>query len=108
MTTYNVLTLFPEMLESVCGSSIWARAIAAGHIAVNTIDIRDYAQNKHRRADDYPLGGGAGMVLKPEPVDACFNAVKKGSRAPSLCVYMSPGGRPLSTRVPPRRSMRWP
>ena len=96
MTTYNVLTLFPDMFASVCGSSIWARAIAAGHIAVNTVDIREYATDKHRRADDYPLGGGAGMVLKPEPVDKCFAAVKQRSEAPSLCVYMSPSGRPLT------------
>ena len=96
MTTYNVMTLFPEMFVSVCDSSIWARAIAAGHIAVNTINIRDYAQDKHRRADDYPLGGGAGMVLKPEPVDACFCDVKAGCEAPSLNIYMSPGGRKLT------------
>lgn len=96
MTTYNVLTLFPEMFASVCGSSIWARAISAGHIAVNTVNIRDYATDKHRRADDYPLGGGAGMVLKPEPVDACFCDVKTGCEVPSLNIYMSPGGRTLS------------
>lgn len=96
MTTYNVMTLFPEMFVSVRDSSIWARAISAGHIAVNTINIRDYALDKHRRADDYPLGGGAGMVLKPEPVDACFLDVKADCEAPSLNIYMNPGGRKLS------------
>lgn len=96
MTTYNVLTLFPEMFESVCGASIWARAINAGHIAVNTVNIRDWATDKHRRADDYPLGGGAGMVLKPEPADACFCAIEAGCEAPSVNIYMSPCGKTLS------------
>ena len=96
MTTYNVLTLFPDMFTSVCESSIWARAISAGLISVNTTDIRDYATDKHRRADDYPLGGGAGMVMKPEPVDACFRDIMSRSEAPSINVYMSPGGKPLT------------
>lgn len=96
MTTYNVLTLFPEMFDSVCGASIWARAIKAGHIAVNTVNIRDWATDKHRRADDYPLGGGVGMVLKPEPADACFCAIKAECEAPSVNIYMSPCGKTLS------------
>lgn len=95
MTAYNVLTLFPDMFESVCASSIWARAIKAGLIEVNAIDIRDYAADKHRRADDYPMGGGAGMVLKPEPVDACFADVLTRSEKPYINVYMSPCGRKL-------------
>jgi len=95
MTTYNVLTLFPEMFGSVCASSIWARAIKAGLVEVNTIDIRDYAYDKHRRADDYPMGGGVGMVLKPEPVDACFADVLSRCEPPVLNVYMSPAGKRL-------------
>lgn len=96
MTTYNVLTLFPKMFESVKESSIWARAAKAGYIKINTVNIRDYTKDKHRRADDYPFGGGAGMVLMPEPVDACFRDVIKRSARPALNIYMSPGGRPLS------------
>lgn len=96
MTTYNVLTLFPEMFGSVCGSSMWARAVKAGCIAVNTVNIRDWASDKHRRADDYPLGGGAGMVLKPEPADACLTHIKSSSEAPAITVYMSPCGKTLS------------
>ncbi|MFA5675263.1 MAG: tRNA (guanosine(37)-N1)-methyltransferase TrmD [Christensenellales bacterium] len=96
MTTYNVLTLFPQMFESVKDSSIWARAAKAGHIAVNTIDIRDYTKDKHKRADDYPFGGGAGMVLMPEPVDACFREISRRGVSPALNIYMSPSGRPLS------------
>ena len=95
MTTYNVLTLFPDMFVSVCGSSIWGRAIKAGLIEVNTIDIRDFAVDKHRRADDYPMGGGVGMVMKPEPVDACFSDVESRCEKPYLNVYMSPCGKKL-------------
>lgn len=95
MTTYNVLTLFPDMFASVCGSSIWARAIKADLIEVNPIDIRDYTLDKHRRADDYPMGGGVGMVMKPEPVDACFADVLSRSEDPCLNVYMSPCGKKL-------------
>lgn len=95
MTTYNVLTLFPDMFASVCDSSIWGRAIKAGLIEVNTIDIRDFAVDKHRRADDYPMGGGVGMVMKPEPVDACFADVVARSEKPYLNVYMSPCGKKL-------------
>ncbi len=96
MTAYNVLTLFPAMFSSVCESSIWARAISAGLVAINTVDIRDFATDKHRRADDYPLGGGAGMVLKPEPVDACFRDVAARCQQPYVNVYMTPAGKKLN------------
>ena len=56
----NILTLFPEMFDSVKYSSIWARAIESGAVEINTIDIRSYTTDKHNRADDYPFGGGRG------------------------------------------------
>jgi tRNA (guanine37-N1)-methyltransferase len=93
MTTYNVLTLFPDMFASVRATSIWVRAIKAGLIEVNTIDIRSYTTDKHHRADDYPMGGGAGMVLKPEPVDACFAEITASCEKPYINVYMSPAGK---------------
>jgi tRNA (guanine37-N1)-methyltransferase len=96
MTTYNVLTLFPGMFDSVAGSSIWARAIKAGLITVNTVDIREYTHDKHRRADDYPFGGGSGMVLKPEPVDECFSDIENSCSKPFINVYMSPCGKKLT------------
>lgn len=92
----NILTLFPEMFDSVKQSSIWARAIDADLIEINTIDIRDYTTDKHNKADDYPFGGGAGMVLKPEPVCACFEDVIKSCPEPYINVYMSPCGKTLS------------
>lgn len=94
--TINILTLFPEMFDSIKSSSIWARAIKAGSIEINTIDIRSYTTDKHNRADDYPFGGGAGMVLKPNPISACFDDVINGCPKPYINVYMSPCGKTLS------------
>lgn len=95
MTTYNVLTLFPEMFESLLGSSIWARALKARLVEINAVDIRSYTKDKHRRADDYPFGGGSGMVLKPDPVHACFLDVESSCPQSYINIYMSPRGRQL-------------
>ena len=92
----NILTLFPEMFDSVKDSSIWARAIASGAAEINTVDIRSYTTDKHNRADDYPFGGGAGMVLKPEPVSACFEDIIKASPRSCINVYMTPCGSELT------------
>ena len=62
---YYVLTLFPEMITNACGESILGRASQKGLISVEAINIRDYSTNKHNRVDDYPYGGGAGMVMQP-------------------------------------------
>jgi len=70
---FDILTLFPEMFPGVLGASIFKRAAEAGHVAVRLHNIRDYAAGKHRVTDDYPFGGGAGMVMKTEPV---FRAVE--------------------------------
>lgn len=65
---FHVLTLFPEMIEQGINTSITGRAIENGLISLNTVNIRDYTEDKHRRVDDYPYGGGAGMVIQAEPV----------------------------------------
>jgi len=65
--TINVVTLFPEVFGSPLGVSIPARAVEAGAVRVRTMDLRDWTHDRHRTVDDYPYGGGAGMVLKPEP-----------------------------------------
>ena len=69
------MTLFPEMINNAMGESITGRAIKAGLINVNSVDIRDFALNKHSRADDYPYGGGAGMVMQAEPVYLCYRHI---------------------------------
>lgn len=69
---FHVMTLFPEMVMQAMETSITGRAIKAGYISVNAVNIRDFANNKHNRVDDYPYGGGAGMVMQAEPVYLCY------------------------------------
>ena len=76
---FDILTLFPEMFPPVLGASVFGRGAAAGHVAVRLHNIRHYATDKHHTADDYPYGGGAGMVMKAEPV---FRAVEWVYRLP--------------------------
>ncbi|WP_312091958.1 tRNA (guanosine(37)-N1)-methyltransferase TrmD [Aminipila sp.] len=86
----NILTLFPEMFEPVIGGSILGRAKKKGILDVNLINIRDFSQDKHKKADDYPFGGGAGMVMLADPVFRAMEAIAaKGKKA----LYMSPRGR---------------
>lgn len=99
MTTYNILTLFPEMFDSVVSSSIWARARDAKLVEINAVDIRGFTKDKHRRADDYPFGGGSGMVLKPDPVHACFKDIEDRCPRPYINVYMSPRGKQLKHSI---------
>ncbi len=74
---FHILTLFPEMVMDGLGTSITGRAMKKGTISVDAINIRDYAQNKHGQVDDYPYGGGAGMVMQPGPVYRAYEAVKE-------------------------------
>ena len=71
----DILTLFPEMFGNVLGTSILGRAQAGGILDVRTHNIRDYADNKHRKTDDYPFGGGAGLVMMAQPIFDCMAAV---------------------------------
>ena len=92
----KILTLFPEMLEGPLRSSILGRAIQAGHLDVELINIRDYADNKHRNTDDYPFGGGAGMVMMPQPV---VDAIQANQTPGTRRIYMSPRGRTLDQKI---------
>ncbi|WP_312355399.1 tRNA (guanosine(37)-N1)-methyltransferase TrmD [Aminipila sp.] len=86
----NILTLFPEMFEPIIGGSILGRAKKKGILDVNLINIRDFSQDKHKKADDYPFGGGAGMVMLADPVFRAMEVIAaKGKKA----LYMSPRGR---------------
>ncbi len=86
----NVLTLFPEMFAPL-RESIIGRAVDGGKLRLEIINIRDYAENKHKKTDDYPFGGGAGMVMTPQPVASCIRAVDPEHK--SRRVYLSPKGR---------------
>ena len=74
---FHILTLFPEMVENGLNTSIIGRAVNAGLLSVNAINIRDYAFNKHQSVDDYPYGGGAGMLMQAEPVYLAYEAVRE-------------------------------
>ena len=86
----NILTLFPEMFEPVLGGSILGRARKKGILEFNLIQIRDFSLDKHKKADDYPFGGGAGMVMLADPVFRAMESIKaKGKKA----LFMSPRGK---------------
>lgn len=86
----DVLTLFPEMLEGFFGNSIMKRAVEAGIISYNLVDFRKYAQDRHRTCDDVPYGGGAGMVIKPEPLGKALEEVNASGKR---VIYVSPSGK---------------
>ncbi len=91
---FDVLSLFPKTIEGFTEESILGKAIDRGLLEINSLDLRRWAKGKHREADDRPFGGGAGMVLKPEPL---FDAIEEISNESSTVVYMAPDGEPLST-----------
>ena len=86
----HVLSLFPPMFEGVFGSSILKKAQDKGAVSLAVTDIREYSENKHKQVDDYPYGGGAGMVLKPEPMFNAVEAITEG-RKPRI-ILMCPQG----------------
>ena len=87
------MTLFPEMCERVLDESIIGRARRQEIITVECHNIRDYTGDKHRHVDDMPYGGGQGMLMKPEPLEACFSAVSKACGMRPFLIYMSPKGK---------------
>ena len=98
MLSVEVLTLFPRMVAAPLEESILGKARAAGLLRVQVTDIREFAEGKHRVTDDVPYGGGAGMVMKPEPLVAAIESAKQ--RDPSArVVLMSPQGRKFDQRV---------
>lgn len=93
MMRFYIMTLFPDMVMNGLGTSITGRAMEKDLLGVEAVNIRDYAFNKHNSVDDYPYGGGAGMLMQAEPVYQAYNAVKeKVGRSPRV-VYLSPQGR---------------
>ena len=90
----KILTLFPEMFLPVLGRSITGRAIERGILSIEPIDIRAYTKNKHNRCDDYPYGGGAGLVMTPQPIYDCFRAAVQDF--PARHILLSPRGKTLT------------
>lgn len=93
----DILTVLPEMFESPLGCSILKRAREKGLVEIVVHNIRDYTDDRHRKVDDYPFGGEAGMVMKVQPVEACINALKK-EREYDEVIFTSPDGEPFNQR----------
>ena len=101
MMRFDIMTLFPELVETVLGASILGRAQKSGAISVRTHQIRDYAEDKHNRVDDTPYGGGKGMLMMAPPIYRCYRGVLRQQEAEGLeelrrrVIYLSPAGRVL-------------
>ena len=93
----DVLTLFPGMFGGVLGASMLGRAAEAGLLEFHVHDIRAYTENKHKKADDYPFGGGAGLVMMAQPIFDCMEAVCAMDARPARRILLTPRGRLLST-----------
>lgn len=89
---FDIMTLFPEMVDNILWESIIGRARRAGLVEVFAHNIRDYSKDKFRRVDDTPYGGGKGMLMKPEPICDCFDAITADAEEKPYTVYMSPKG----------------
>lgn len=93
---FDVLSLFPKTIDGFAEESILGRAVEKGLIEVNSLDLRRWAKGKHRETDDRPFGGGAGMVLKPEPL---FDAIEEISSESTKVIYMAPDGESLNAEM---------
>ena len=94
---FNVLTLFPDMIESYCNYSILKRAVEKEILIVETTNPRDFTLDKHKKVDDTPYGGGVGMVLMAQPYVDAYESVKKEEN--SITIMLSPQGEPLNDRI---------
>jgi len=101
----DIITLFPELLSSPFEASILKRAIEANKVIVNFHNPRDYSTNKHKKVDDYPFGGGAGMVMTIEPIDLCLEHLKKTNDYDEI-IYLTPDGEQLAQNVSNELSLK--
>jgi tRNA (guanine37-N1)-methyltransferase len=88
----EIMTLFPSMCDAFLSESIIGRARAAGAVDIECYDIREYTQDKHKRVDDAPYGGGTGMIMQAQPINSCFEQICKDSGCRPHLIYMSPKG----------------
>ena len=96
---FHVLTLFPEMIENGMNTSITGRAIAKGLLSLEAINIRDFAFNKHNKVDDYPYGGGAGMLMQAEPVYLAYESIEKRVGRKPRVGYLTPQGQVFNQKM---------
>lgn len=97
---FDIMTLFPDVVDTVLGSSIIGRAQEGGIVEVHTHNIRDFSENKHRRVDDTPYGGGMGMLMSAVPIYGCYRNIVENSDADlrRRVIYMSPRGKVLTQK----------
>jgi tRNA (guanine37-N1)-methyltransferase len=98
---YNVLTLFPEMIKQGLDTSIIGRAMEKGLLELDTVDIRDFTTNKHKKVDDYPYGGGAGMVMQAEPVYNAYQSIidnRIDEKKPRV-IFLTPQGKVFNQTI---------
>ena len=101
---FDIMTLFPDVVDTVLGSSIIGRAQGSGIVEVHTHNIRDFSENKHRRVDDTPYGGGMGMLMSAVPIYGCYRSIIDSQDAASdapikrRVIYMSPRGKVLTQK----------
>lgn len=89
---FHVLTLFPDMIRQGFGTSVTGRALKNNLLELNAVDIREYSRDKHKHVDDYPYGGGAGMVMQPEPIALAYEDIVKDMEKKPRVIYVTPQG----------------
>ena len=101
---FDIMTLFPDMVDYILSESIIGRARKSGAVEVNVYNIRDYSEDKHRRVDDTPYGGGKGMLMMAPPIYNCYSAILEEQRSAGFepnsrrVIYMSPAGKVLNQK----------
>ncbi|HEY2786748.1 MAG TPA: tRNA (guanosine(37)-N1)-methyltransferase TrmD [Fimbriiglobus sp.] len=96
---FDVVTLFPDLFQGFLTQSLLKLAIESGRVTVRLWNLRDWATDKHQKVDDRPFGGGPGMVLMPEPVVSCVEAIQKDTELAATVVMLTPAGKRLTQRV---------
>ena len=96
---FDIMTLFPDLCDTILGESIIGRAQKAGIVEVHCHNIRDYSKDKFRRVDDTPYGGGKGMLMKPDPICDCFDAITADAQTKPYTIYMSPKGKVFTQKM---------
>ncbi len=96
---FHILTLFPEMVMQGLNTSIIKRAIEQNKLDIQAINIRDYTKDKHMKVDDYPYGGGAGMLMQAQPIFDAYQAIKSPNKNKTRVVYLTPWGKPFNQEM---------
>ncbi len=96
---FHVMTLFPEVIDQSLNYSILKRARENGIIEIDAVNIRDYTENKHLRVDDYPYGGGAGMVMQAQPVVDCYRSIREKAGKDLRVIYLTPWGKVFNQQM---------